>query len=301
MDRKGDGNSRSLEVKLRLRALDLAATLENILLHRSDRSELKSSDQNQFTPPLCNECQTSFQLENPVHFSLQDDQLITNTKSWILTFLMNTLVLKSLEAGLGKWSNHRTKTSQLSLQTLRLPVLTTSQPYGLLTPRKLPQVWLLLEKTQNRRQIGKIYIVCTVVMGLGMEFLHQNHMSVSLDGPSSYLICEVWSSHPPLQGLAEMSPVSMYSTAHNLFSAARTSGSAHFSPAVNTTSLSSSSNSNIMTSTATNSTLLQGSSFDTLSSPYLSPLQDLDVNMDSFHKPIEFAVPRSRVTHLSRV
>ena len=60
------------------------------------------------------------------------------------------------------------------------------------------------------------------------------------------------SSRTPLQSLAEMSPVPMYSsTAHDLFSAARTSSSAHFSPAVNTY-LPSSSNSDIMTSTATN-------------------------------------------------
>ena len=56
-----------------------------------------------------------------------------------------------------------------------------------------------------------------------------------------------------------------------------------------------------MTSTATNSTLLQGSSFDALLPPYLSPLQDLDVNMDSLHKPIEFAIPRSRASRLSKV
>ena len=66
-------------------------------------------------------------------------------------------------------------------------------------------------------------------MGLDTECSQQNRMSVSLDESFSYLICEVsipGSSHPPLQGLAEMSPVSMYSsTAHDLFSAARTSGS----------------------------------------------------------------------------
>ena len=36
-------------------------------------------------------------------------------------------------------------------------------------------------------------------------------------------------------------------------------------------------------------------------SPYLSPLQDLEVNIDSLHKPIEFAVPKSRLTRLSKI
>ena len=53
-----------------------------------------------------------------------------------------------------------------------------------------------------------------------------------------------------------------------------------------------------MTGIATNSTLLQGSSFDASLSPYLSPLEDLDVNTDFFHKPIKFAVPRSRVSRV---
>jgi hypothetical protein len=90
----------------------------------------------------------------------------------------------------------------------------------------------------------------------------------------------------------------MYSsTAHDLFLAARTSGSPYFSPAVNVSLPSS----DTITSTATNSTLLQGSSFDALLSPYLAPFQDLDVNMDTLQKPIEFAVPRSRATRLSKV
>jgi hypothetical protein len=92
-----------------------------------------------------------------------------------------------------------------------------------------------------------------------------------------------------------MLPVTIHSsTAHDLFLAAQTSGSAYFS-------LPSSSNSDLMTSPVTNSTLLQGSSFDALLPPYLSPLQDLDMNMDTLHKLIEFAVPRSHATCLSKV
>ena len=64
-------------------------------------------------PATLDEYQTSFQLENAIHFSSQNDQPP-----------MKTLVLESLEAGLRKWSNHGTKTSCLSLQTSRPPVLT---------------------------------------------------------------------------------------------------------------------------------------------------------------------------------
>jgi hypothetical protein len=78
-------------------------------------------------------------------------------------------------------------------------------------------------------------------------------------------------------------------------SATRTSGSPHFSPAVNA-SLPPSSNSDTTTSTVTNSTLLQGSSFDALLSPYLSPLQDLDINVDSLHRTAS-----SRATRLPKV
>jgi hypothetical protein len=48
------------------------------------------------------------------------------------------------------------------------------------------------------------------------------------------------------------------------------------------------------------STLLQGSSLDAFPSP-LSPLQDLDVNMGSFHQPIELFLPHSCAPCLSKV
>ena len=100
----------------------------------------------------------------------------------------------------------------------------------------------------------------------------------------AFFLLNLWSprsSRPPLQGSCRDVACShcMYtSTAHDLFPAARTSSSARFSQAKNP----SSSNSDIMTSTANNSTLLLGSSFDPsmtpLLSPYLMPLQDLDVD-----------------------
>ena len=74
------------------------------------------------------ECQTSFQVESPVHFSSQVDQRITNTKQ-------NLNIPNEYFSIRKPRGNHGTKTSRLSLQTSRPPVLTTSQPYGLLTPR----------------------------------------------------------------------------------------------------------------------------------------------------------------------
>ena len=133
---------------------------------------------------------------------------------------------------------------------------TTSQPFTTrlfqVDTHKTPTSSIVVEKDTEpeKKQIGIGYgmftpepFVCLVWMSL---------LPTTLD---------LWSlhsrsSHPPLQDLAEMSPVSMCSsTTHDLFfffAAARTSGSsdsAHLSPAVHTTFLSSSSNSDIMTST----------------------------------------------------
>ena len=117
--------------------------------------------------------------------------MINPSLSRIPTSPMKTLVLESLEAGLGKWRKHGTKTSRLSPQTSRPLVLTPTwkaRRQASLTVswhRELPQVRLLLNKMQNQRQIGEMHVIYTVVMGLGTECSHQNCMSVSLDGPSS--------------------------------------------------------------------------------------------------------------------
>ena len=182
---------------------------------------------------------------------------------------------------------HESKTSVSHVKNM-----TTSQPYGLLTPRT-PTSSITVAKDaawESETDRGNMY--CSYSgdgVGYGMFTLELCVFLVRW----AFFLLNLWSprcqwSRPPLQGLAEMSPVPMYSsTAHDLFSPARTSSSARFSPAVNP----SSSNSDIMTSTANNSTVL---SFwgRHLIHRYLRICR---------HKPIEFAVPKSNLTRLSKV
>ena len=116
-------------------------------------------------------------------------------------------------------------------------------------------------------------------MGLGTEYSYQNRMSASLNELSSNLICEVF-----IPGRHLLRDVAC---SHALFNSSWFLPGREYLP--------SSSNE---TSTTTNSTLLQGSSFDDL---YLRIYRHCKTNdsLQSLHKPIEFALPG--VTRLSKV
>ena len=205
-----------------------------------------------YLPPLMN-AKHLFSLKMPFIFH---HKMINPSLSQIPTSPMKTSVLESLEARLGKWSNRGTKTSHLSLQTSRPPVLTPkAQWQASLTVSwhcKPPRVRLLLDKMQNQRN------ACHLYRGDGIGYRMLTPEPYVCPVGWAFLLLNLWNlhsgwSHPPLQDLAEMLPVPIHSSTAScdLFSAARTSGSAYFS-------LFSLSNSDLVTSlsAATNSTLL---------------------------------------------
>ena len=199
-------------------------------------------------PATLDECQTSFQLENAVHFSSQDDQHITQPNPNLPNENFSTRkpwgrarkVKQPWDENILSFSTNF-KTSSFD---------TKSAMTSLLGHHKLPQVQLLLDEMQNQRNACHLYSGD----GIGYRMLTPKPY-VCLVG-WTFLLLNLWSlhsgsSHPPLQDLAEMLPVPIHSStaSHDPFSAARTSGLAYFS-------LLSSSNSDLTTSTATNCTLL---------------------------------------------
>jgi hypothetical protein len=110
-----------------------------------------------------NEYQTSFQLENPVHFLSQDDQRLTYTKlnpnipNEYFSTRKRRGRARKLEVKQSWDENISSFSTNIKTSGSDVKSTTTSQPYGLLTPRTPTSSIVVGKDTEPETDWGNMY------------------------------------------------------------------------------------------------------------------------------------------------
>jgi hypothetical protein len=115
------------------------------------------------------ECQTSFQLETSVHFSLQDDQCVTEPNPNLPNENFCTRKPRGRAQKVKQPWDENTSSFSTALKTSSSDAksTTTSQPYGLLTPRTPSSLTVVGNDAERETDWGTM---CRSYSGDGVEY-----------------------------------------------------------------------------------------------------------------------------------